>query len=201
MSGGPSWIENERFDVRATYHDDASPAEQSEMLRALLTERFHVQVHVETRDLHFYKLIIARPDGQIPPTLSLSTRDCAKEPAVTQEVLNDARESFEPPCGWGLVLANRNAANTKELSTLADVLSRNPDIGRLVVDATGLTGKFSYYLAWKPMPGQLAPPHDPSFDEPSIFAALEEQLGLKLVPVDGPRDVLIVDHAKPPTPD
>ena len=120
---------------------------------------------------------------------------------MTQEILNDARNSFAPPCGWGLVLANRNAVNTKEISSLAYLLSRNPDVGRLVVDETGLQGNFSYYLTWTPLPGQLAPPHDPSLDGPSIFAALEEQLGLKLVPVDGPRDVLIIDHAEPPTPD
>ena len=101
------------------------------------------------------------------------------------------------------------------VSTLVLVLSRNLTLGRPVIDKTGLTGRYDFNLSWAPSPGELGAmgfgPHfggdEPAnvaskttFTGPSIFTALQEQLGLKLKSAKGPVQVLVVDHIEPPTP-
>jgi uncharacterized protein (TIGR03435 family) len=205
MSGGPSWIESERFDVKAKYNDGASAEQRQTMLRTLLAERFALKVHIEQRELRGYTLLVARSDGRLGPRLVPSTRDCAAEPPITRQALIEAQDTFVPPCGMGLTGPHYFAATAKTISSLAVLLSRLGDVNRPVVDETGLSGNFDFDLTWTPIPNQIPvqPLGAPGPDAygPTIFTALEEQLGLALKAADGPWDVLVIDHIERPTED
>jgi uncharacterized protein (TIGR03435 family) len=101
--------------------------------------------------------------------------------------------------------------NAESLDMFADVLSRQREIGRLVVDKTGLKGNYDFTLKWTPEEGQGqmsglpggGPPRDaappPDATGPTIFTALQEQLGLKLESQKGPVDTLAIDHVEKPS--
>ena len=75
--GGPDWINNDRWDIVAKAADDVPPLELMAMMKALLVERFKLDVRTETRDMPVYALVVARPGGKLGPQLRLSTTDCA----------------------------------------------------------------------------------------------------------------------------
>ena len=100
------------------------------------------------------------------------------------------------------------------MAQLASALGRMPAVNRVVVDRTGLTGGFDLELTWTPDPqfqlgpgaGPAPPPGAPAFppvdpNGPSLFAAVQEQLGLKLESTKGPVDIVVIDQAEPPTED
>ena len=212
--GAPEWAASDRFDVVAKAEGDVPPAPPGSvgpmqiMVRNLLAERFGLKVRNESREMPRYDLVLARSDGRLGPQLSPSTTDC-------QAIFAAARRGGGPPappapgerpqCGMRIgpgVLA----AGAFPLSQLATALS--PMVQRIVIDRTGLTGAFDAELKWTPdqLPQGPAPPGAPplpSIDPngPSIFTALQEQLGLKLESVRGPVDVLVIESVSQPTPD
>jgi len=212
--GAPEWAASDRFDVVAKAEGDVPPAPPGSvgpmqiMVRNLLAERFGLKVRNESREMPRYDLVLARSDGRLGPQLSPSTTDC-------QAIFAAARRGGGPPappapgerpqCGMRIgpgVLS----AGAFPLSQLATALS--PMVQRIVIDRTGLTGAFDAELKWTPdqLPQGPAPPGAPplpSIDPngPSIFTALQEQLGLKLESVRGPVDVLVIESVSQPTPD
>ena len=121
LFGSPAWLESERFDVHAKFDGDRTSDEQMGMLRALLAERFNLQVHTETRTLRVYRLVLNRSDGRLGPKLTRSTRDCGSEPPVTREALIASHDAFVAPCGFALVGQQRLTATAMEMSKLAAV--------------------------------------------------------------------------------
>jgi bla regulator protein blaR1 len=220
ISGGPSWIDSDRFDIvakadgdlRALYLPDGkgSPGLAYLMLRTLLAERFRLVVHAETRELPVYALVMARRDGRTGPQLRRSDVDCAAITAASAaSVAKTGRLPASPgpgkgpPCSIG-PRPGHLTGNAASLSQLAAVLSSS--VNRVVLDRTGLTGAFDLNLDWTP--DQPPPPTDAAraIDRPadpglSIFTALQEQLGLKLESTKGPVDVIVIDRAEQPTPD
>ena len=201
------------------------------MLRALLVDRFKLVVHNESRELPMYELVKARSDGKLGPQLQPSTVDCAAIAAARGRagappapgaggVTGTGRgpaaggrgPAFDaagrPVCGTMVGPANI-AAGGQTMSQLATILSGRVD--RPVVDRTGFTGNFDIDLTWtpdqipqgpaaQPPPGAPAqPPIDPN--GPSIFTAVQEQLGLKLESGKGPVDVVVIDSVEHPTED
>jgi uncharacterized protein (TIGR03435 family) len=207
--GGPDWKDSERFDIVATYTDAAPvPASASEprprdlMLRALLAERFQLAVHKETRERPIYALIPAKRDGTLGPQLKPSTTDCASARGP---------EACGSSVGPGFI---RMRGGT--IATLATAFSRLTNTGsslnRLVVDRSGLSGLYDADLRFTPefvpnvgLPPSLAglAPQTPAIDPngPSIFTAVQEQLGLKLDSQRGPVEVLVIDRVERPTED
>jgi uncharacterized protein (TIGR03435 family) len=182
--GGPDWIHNERFDVLAKAPEGSPGREIPAMLRTLLAERFRLVTRAQTMDQPIYALVFARSERQLGPQIKLSTRDCS----VAQ-----AR-----PCGVNISRDGRGAtmqAQAVSLSELAGALTGSVD--RVVVDRTGVEGAFDVDLRFTQdgVPGGVAG------DTPSIFAALQEQLGLKLEPSRGPVEVVVIDSVQRPTPD
>ena len=203
--GGPDWFDLDRFDIVAKAAGDASPAQMIQMVRTLLADRFKMAVHTETRELPIYALVMARDDRRPGPQLRPAAVDCA--------ALAAARGRGAPPpaptppgerpmCGMRTV-PGRMMAGGYALPDVARNLA--PFTGRMVVDKTGLAGTFDLDLTWTPdqIPqGPLPPgvaPIDPN--GPSIFTAVQEQLGLKLDSQRGPVDVLVIDRAERPTAD
>jgi uncharacterized protein (TIGR03435 family) len=229
--GGPDWITSDRFDVVAKAETNATPAEMNVMLQSLLADRFRLVAHNETRQLSIYELVMARNDRKLGPELKPATVDCGPQgrgrlggpapggggppPGPSQ-----GARGLPPPSGAAggpgagcrvMFTIGRIEAGGQPLALLTTQLSNQ--LGRPVIDKTGLTGSFDYTLSWTPdqMPqGQppTPPPGAPPFpfppvdpNGPTIFAALQEQLGVKLESTKGPVDVLVIDRIEPPTED
>jgi uncharacterized protein (TIGR03435 family) len=209
ISGGPGWIESDRFDVVATAPGvpdsprGSFPAPVLAMLRSLLEERFQLRAHSETQELPIFALVLARRDGTLGPNLRRRTVDCIAAQAARPE----RRNLFDPAlidrtrCG-GRVEPGRMTANGLTMLNVVDALTRYmPGINRVVVDRTGLTGTFDVDLTWKfdPADSPGMPLPTPDVNAPTLFPAVEEQLGLKLESTKGPVEVLVVDSVEKPT--
>ena len=192
IAGGPDWIRTTRFDVSAA-GGPRGPGQSALALRRLLEERFRLRAHAETRELPVYALVRARTDGRPGPNLQPSPLDCAA-------LLKGARAPEIPPgkaplCGVSLG-AGAFAAGAITMPQLALMLG--PITGRMVIDRTGLTGAFDVELEYAPDLQAGTADADP---RPSIFAAVQEQLGLRLESTRGPVDVLVIDAAELPAED
>lgn len=204
LAGAPGWIASDRFDIVAKMEGEAPPRPPGTgpddvmlAMRALLAERFKLKVRRETREMDIYALVMARADGKPGPALKPSTQDCAAAAAA-------ARRGAPPPgpggsqpfCGmFGSPGTLRFGG--LPLSQFANGLAGQA--GRYVVDRTGLLGSWEFELTFAPEqrglpPGVDAPAADPN--APSLFTALQEQLGLKLEPAKGPVEVLVVDDVQ-----
>lgn len=219
--GLPNWSESDRFDVSAKAPDGAKPDELQRMLQSLLAERFKLVAHMETRDAPIYALVMARDDRRLGPQIARSTIDCGPILAARQA---EARgrgpapvrvpvlgQNERPVCGiratrrqtsGGATLNGYIAGNTT-IARLAEQF--RGELRRLVVDRSGLTGEFDFDLQYAP-PRELptAPPAGatPVTDEgPSLFTALQEQLGLKLESTRGPVEYLVIERVERPTED
>lgn len=198
LVGAPAWIGSKRYDIAAKVEGSPAPSQQV-LLRALLKDRFKLAVHNEKRETPVFALVVARSDGKLGPQLTKSDFDCAAYRAGTHAPPEAGRT---PNCGTriGLGVLSGKAI---PMSTLATSLA--PFVSRFTVDNTGLTGGFDIELTWTPDPAFPnvggAPSADaaPNSSGPSIFAALQEQLGLKLVSEKGPVAVLVVDHLEEPS--
>lgn len=197
VSGGPAWTGSARFDIEAT--EDPALGEKlqklsseergkqlREMLRGLLADRFKLQVHHVSSELSVYELVTARSGSKLMPSV-------AHAPTINEDSSTKPR-SWIRFAGKGLL-----EGNDADAATLVTALSMQPEIGgRLVVDKTGLTGKYDFTLKWTPDMGQGADP--PAADAgPTLFTALQDELGLKLQPTKAPVDVIVIDHVELPT--
>jgi uncharacterized protein (TIGR03435 family) len=185
VEGGPGWLSSDRFDVVAQYPPDATPADRDLMLRALLAERFRLSAHLVARETAMYALMLARKDSTLGPQLQPASADCAP-----------TGRSNPPPSCANSVSAGRGMidANYFDMATFTRALSSLPAVGRRVVDRTGLVGGYKIGLTFAPSADQLS-------GAPSIFTALQEQLGLKLESITGPIDVLVIDRVERPMSD
>jgi len=226
ISGGPSWMASDHYDLIAKMPDGfqpppgppppgSGPGPLQLMLRALLAERFKLTVHNETKDSSIYALIVARGDAKLGPSLKKSDTDCAAQFAAAR---GRGRGPMPPPpgppqpgetipCGIRIGPGALTMGGTP-LSQFANSLGMFA--GRIVLDRTGLAGNYDINLTWTPdqMPrpaGDGPPPQingvavDPN--GPSLFTAVQEQLGLKLDSQRGPVEMLIIDRAEKPVED
>jgi uncharacterized protein (TIGR03435 family) len=205
--GGPKWLFEDRFDVMGTGTAPGRDGVLFDKVKALLVERFKLVTHIETREQPMFALVLARRDGKLGEKMTLSTADCTPTgpngrgrgqaaPPVPGE---------RPRCGF-MIGPGRLTVGGQTMAAFSTNLSRF--VGGIVVDKTGLTGTYDVELSYAPDPGISPtgrdlppggpPPAPPSSDAPSIFAAVQEQLGLKLEPTKGPVDVLVIDSAEQP---
>ena len=188
IAGAPSWFSDKRWDISAKADDNPAPSQQI-LLQALLKDRFHLAAHQETRTLPVFTLVLARNDRRPGPQLVASDLDCAAYLAGPHALPEPGRT---PNCATNI---RSGALSGRAISMTQLATALTPFVGRFTIDKTELKGGFDVELTW--LPQQNAPAQD----APSIFTALEEQLGLKLVSDRGPVDVLVVDQAQEPTPD
>jgi uncharacterized protein (TIGR03435 family) len=207
ISGGSTWIGEAgpssnaaRFDVTAKADAPSSHDQLQMMLRTLLADRFKLVVHTETKDEPVYALVLARSDGHLGPQLHPEERDCEPLRAVAR-----AQPGGADPCGTpSRNGVGRISARSKSIDLLAAIL--RGDLDRPVVNKTGLTGSYDWDLTWTPRQFlQSAFDHDqfPTIDPdgPSVFTAVQEQLGLKFVSEKEDQPGLVIDHVEQPTPD
>jgi len=180
--GTPGWAVSDRFDITAKVEEALAARPQTEwfsklpvLLQSLLDERFKLKVHRETRDLPVYVVRMANQDGRLGPQLHPSSVDCEKE-------RGKCFIRFLPGHVTGVAV---NADTIAQLATSS--------LGRVVLDRTGLRGLYDFDLEWSP--DQTSP------DKPSVFAAVQEQLGLKIDSDRAPVEVVVIDHIERPTED
>jgi uncharacterized protein (TIGR03435 family) len=208
--GGPKWLFEDRFDVKGTGTAQGRDGALFDKLKSMLKDRFKLVTHVETREQPLYALVLARRDGKLGEKMTPSTADCT--PAGPN---GRGRGQAPPPtpgerpkCGF-MIGPGRIMVGGQTMAAFAQNLSRF--VGGIVVDKTRLTGTYDVELSYAPDPGinafgrDLPPQPGPApvatGDAPSIFAAVQEQLGLKLDATKGPIDVLVIDSAEKPTQD
>jgi len=198
VEGGPSWVRSDGYAIDARA---AGNATEDEMLQSLLADRFKLTLLRETRTLPVYELVVADAGFKITP---MKEGDCIAKQQLRWDLID-----LEAPlyvCGgprrrvlsqwpetrprpqWPRV--HRIEAGGISISTLIDFISG--DVDRVVIDQTGFSGPFNLVL-------DFAPAADPESAGPTIFAAVEEQLGLRLQPASAPVDVLIIDHVERPS--
>ncbi|MBI4904368.1 MAG: TIGR03435 family protein [Acidobacteria bacterium] len=170
--GGPSWMDTERFEIIATTEQPVGDQVLMVMLRGLLAERFQLAIHRENRQLKGYVLRVAEKGLRL--------------------VKGDGGNYKSNRTRGSMVAANMS------MDHLAEMLSRQ--LGVPVVNRTSVEGAFSFTLRWTPdSAGAGRPPEAGGFEGPSLFTALQEQLGLRLQGQRVPVDVVVVDRAERPS--
>jgi uncharacterized protein (TIGR03435 family) len=204
--GGPDWMSTARYDVVAKAGTgNPSQEELQLMLRSLLADRFKLTAHPDKREMPTYAMVLARNDRRLGTALKKSDADCAGP--VTAPAAPSPPGQM-PRCGFMLGFGNLKARGST-LAALASSLSTFA--GRIVVDQTGLAGGFDVDLTWTPdnLPRPQGGGDQPvtlngtAIDPngPSLFTALQEQLGLKLESTKGLVDVMVIDRAEKPAED
>jgi uncharacterized protein (TIGR03435 family) len=221
--GIPGWVDTVRYSIRATAPESAPPAANTTMLRNLLKDRFQLATHVETRELPIFNLVVARTDGRLGPDLKRTPAECVADieernaAAKAAAAGRGAPPPFPPlgdpngppPCGLQRMGPGTAAGSGRTLGDLASYVADL--VGRPVIDKTALTGMYDFMLTYARdsagIPGVLkllspgVPPPAAAGDAnmPSLAAALQEQLGLKLESARGPVEVVVIDTLERPT--
>jgi len=182
LVGGSAWIDNDKFDLEAKFNPAEIPTakdltyrQRADMLRAVLAERFQLKVHFEKKEFPTYNLVVAKGGVKFAET----PKDKITMTVSGASCLHRNAQFYLQGCTMG---------------ALADSL-RGPT-GRTVTDKTGLTGRYDFELHYTP---DNTPADSPLAGGPSIFTAIQEQLGLKLLPSTTPLDVLVVDSTQRPS--
>ncbi|HEV1287837.1 MAG TPA: TIGR03435 family protein [Bryobacteraceae bacterium] len=178
VSGGPKWIDSDTYDINAKIPEEFAQQTREMvplMLQGLLADRFHVVFHRESSQVAGYALVVAKNGSKMERA----------DPEVKDIKMRTTKNTH-------LI------AQSATMEAFAKDLSRNRDVGKLVVDKTSLPGRFKFELDWAPE--RAASSAEPSSDDrPSIFAALQQQLGLKLESAKIPVSALAIDHAEKPS--
>ena len=230
LSGGPAWIATDHYDIEATTNESpeerrANPSSavvgehkagldqwaderRKLMLRSLLAERFKLTLNQETRELPVYDLLVAKGGPKFHETVVPPIDPNAPPPAPS-----GPPGPGQPFRGRGMrVGPGQLTMNGGTMAMFADHLSQR--LGRSVIDKTGLKGEYDFSLQWTPEQNEMmrsvfggglegtngkepAPPPDSG---PTIFTALQEQLGLKLESAKGPVTIYVIAHIEQPSP-
>jgi len=210
---GPSWMDSQRFDIIAEVREGATKEDARIMLQNLLADRFKLKVHEGSKEEAIYELVVAKG--------SLKLKKAAQTAAAPAEGASVPPPG--PPRGKDGLLRTphgqlgiqatasgmRMQGDAVTMARLTEVLGMV--VGRPVLDKTGLTGTYDVMLNFSPEgmgpgpkgppPGEgggnpAEPPRDSNGSGPSIFTALQEQLGLKLAWRRRPVDLLVVESVE-----
>jgi uncharacterized protein (TIGR03435 family) len=190
ISGGPAWLETEKFDLLAEPDGEGAPSAKQwiSMLQKLLADRFKLTFHREKQELSVYAITIAKTG----PKLTRSLDDP-----------NGGYGNNFSRLGNAVAVNSHNETIVQFANWLQLIVLDQP-----VVDQTGLLGRYDHTLTWTPDETQFGgqgarvspPPVDNPGAPPDLFTAIQEQLGLKLESTKAPVDVLVIDHVEEPTP-
>lgn len=191
ISGLTGWMTSATFDLNAKVSGDdvaaykkLSGAQRRQMLQKLLIERFQLKVHSETKTGPTYDLVVDKSGSKLKPTTAVDPPS-SEERQAHPEKYTKGRMMMGPGSFEGTGV---------EVRGLASQLSNT--LGKPVHDATGLTGAYDITLHFRPE--ENGTPAGENTDAPSVFTAVQDQLGLKLVPSKGPIEKLVVDSAQKP---
>ena len=189
ITGGPGWIGTDRFDINAKADgvEKMTPDLLKPMIQAMLEDRFKLKIRRENKELPVYALVTGKNGMKM-------------------------KEAVGAAEGRSMIRMRRGQITGKQMDMAALVMNLSNQLGRQVIDKTELKGKYDIELNWTPDEtqvglgsfGAVGSPPPPASSEtagPSIFSALQEQLGLKLESQKGPVPMIIVDSIEKPSPD
>ncbi len=206
----PKWVSTDSFVIDARAPGDPTKVQMRLMLQSLLADRFKLAVHFETQQSPVLALVLDRP-GNTGPKLRPHSAGLPCD-APVQLPPPGAPESipgvFPPKCGAYMLMPLQNGtvllgSRDTTMQRVADSLPFLGNLGRPVVDQTGLTGTFDFTLNFVRESNQPLSPGaetQPAPQGPTFLEALQEQLGLKLKPIKAPLKILVVDHVEEPSP-
>jgi uncharacterized protein (TIGR03435 family) len=207
IEGGPSWVSSDPYVIEARARGDVTPERVRGMLQSLLDDRFKLTLRRETRILPIYELVVAGGGLKIAAMgqgecidgkdirwdlIDLDAPPFVCDGGGTRRTLSQNPETRPFP-RWPRV--DRLQFGGVSMSQLIDFIAG--DVDRIVIDKTGFAERFNLLLDFAPAPRPQSRLPAPS--GPTIFEALDEQLGLSLVPADAPVDVLVIERAERPT--
>jgi bla regulator protein BlaR1 len=212
----PGWVKSDRFDIEAKVDPADAPKlkdlkmeQRWAMMLPVLEERFGLKFHRETRDVQVYTLVITKGGAKMQAAKQPDPAAMAPGDPTPKAMMGRAMMRFSPQ---GMTLEGHGAS----MESLVGAISQQ--LGSTVVDKTGLTGTYDYTLNWMPEHGagpmgggpMMRPPDGgapsgnaepaPAETGPSIYTALQDQLGLKLVAQKEPVEVYVIDHIDQPSP-
>jgi uncharacterized protein (TIGR03435 family) len=210
LSQLPGWAAADRFDIQARVKGNPTKDQMRLMMQSLLADRFKLVIHYETRQVPVFGLLPLKP-GRTGPALQPHPDDASC--STTLPAGSDAAPASNvagrfptlcggifnmPPSAPGRV---RVGARNVPMGTIAGAMNLWGNLGRPVLDQTGLSGTFDFTFEWTPEPDDVPPGMDfqPDPSGPSFPMALKEQFGLKLDSQKGPADVIIIDHVEHPS--
>jgi uncharacterized protein (TIGR03435 family) len=175
ISGGPPWAKSDHYDLNAKAEGESTITKDrlQEMLRTLLAGRFQLQIHREMKETPVYELVVGKNGSKLKAAAPDTKGGYVSRGSSTGQM--------------------RMEATKGTMEQLARQLSVTA--GRPVIDKTGLAGYYAYTLDWMPANRPL----EPDSDTPSMFTAVQEQLGLKLESAKAPIEMLIIDRAEKPS--
>lgn len=199
IEGGPPWIDSQDYEVNATAGSDVRlEIMKGPMLQALLEDRFKLKVHRGTREVPIYNLVVAKGGLKLP---------AFKEGSCIPVDRTQFPQTSGPPTPDQLQ-KNCHARGTKDgvnlkveaqgmtIDEFAKLFLDTHTLGRPVINKTDVTGRFDFHLEYAPDTSLTT---DDLAGGPSIFTALQEQLGLRLESARGPGEVLVIDHIEQPS--
>jgi len=204
----PDWARNDHYDIQARAASDPGKDGMRLMMRALLADRFGLVTHYEDREVPVFAFTLAA-GSKTGTQLQRHSDDspCPTEaPTLAAAAIVNGKPQFcngiyplQPGVPGRLRFGGRNVT----LAFIADTLSAGVNLGRPIIDQTGLTGTFDFTLEWTQPPPPNAPAAGPDSPTetagPSFEEALREQLGLRLTARKGPVRVLVIDHVERPS--
>ena len=184
ITGLPGWAGKEHFDLEAKVSEEDAPVfakldeeQRSAMFRSLMEDRFKLKAHAETRDLPIYALVVAKGGVTMTPTKAADLK-------------NEHYGSWGTNSNGNVMTADFKGGDAQ---MLADTLTQQ--LGRTVVDKTGLATKYDFKLEWTSEEATDAA----ASTVPGLFTAIQQQLGLRLDSQKGPVEGLVVDHVEEPS--
>jgi bla regulator protein BlaR1 len=185
--GAPDWAGSDQYEIQAKIEDSLfatmqrmAPAQQREkvalMEQSLLADRFKMKFHFETREMPVYALVIAKSGSKLTP---------AKDGELSRLSVVDVGQGFKMTA----------------TAVSIDAWIHSPFLGgRSVIDQTGLQGTYDFQVTWgRPQPAVSDAGEEGEPQQPPLLAAIQEQLGLKLMQTKGPVEVIVIDHLERPS--
>jgi uncharacterized protein (TIGR03435 family) len=174
IMGGPAWLDDDRFDLTAKSNGDRSAKQMLAMLQTTLVERFRLKYHWKSKRVNVYALVLAKREPKLKP----STAD--------HSYIRLMRNTPWDQVGQSYTIATQSASMSMFAARLGEL-----ELGRPVIDETGLRGKFDFQLNYGVGDRPTA--------DPQIFTAIREQLGLKLRSQKGDMQTFVIDHLEKPS--
>ena len=197
LAGYPAWIATERYAIEATAPEHATKDQYRLMMQALLAERFHLVVHFEDREEPVLAMVLIKP-GKPGPRLIPHEQGLPCDATPLPDTWPQQCYSFSAkPKGELFLGGSRGTSMDLIAKFLGSVAGSEGEIGRTVVDQTGLTGKWDFTMEVA-KPGSSAQP-DGAAVGPSVLEGMQEQLGIKLKPTRALIPVLVLDHVELPS--
>jgi uncharacterized protein (TIGR03435 family) len=187
LVGAPGWAETEKFDIQAVPNSEGLPTldQWKLMVQKLLEDRCKLSFHHEQKELPVYVLTVSKTGPKLTPSLGNSIG--------------------LPALGFRGKTGGDVSASNVTMGDFINFMTRNVKLDRPIVNRTGIQGRYDFELDWTPddtqFPGrnETPPPTEGASTPPSLFTAVQEQLGLRLDATKAPVDVLVIDHIEKPS--